>query len=212
MGFRRRIMPVVITAALLGGVAACHPGSISDVGETDLVLTFFDSTASFESITTYAMPDTIIWIDDGVANPAIDAEILAAVAAEFVALGYTRIGETSPTPPDVVVFLTVNRTDISYWVPHGWWGYWGWYPGWSPWYPGWGPGYGPGYPWAPGYVGTRSTGTLLVTMLKPGPAEGFEIPAIWAGAINGLLEGSDASIISRLRGLVAQAFDQSPYL
>jgi Domain of unknown function (DUF4136) len=209
-------MPAVIAVALLGGVAACYPGSISNVGEADLVLTFFDSTASFEGITTYAMPDTIIRIDadgdDSAANPEVDDEILDAVAAEFAALGYTRIFEDSPTPPDVVVYLTVNRTDISYWIPGGWWGYWGWYPGWSPWYPGWGPGYGPGYPWAPGYVGTQSTGTLLITMLEPGPAEGFEIPAIWAGAINGLLQGSDASILSRMRGLIARAFDQSPYL
>jgi len=64
------------------------------------------------------------------------------------------------------------------------------------------------------YGGTRSTGTLLITMLDPVeiPSQIPEIPAIWAGAINGLITGSDASILGRLNGLIAQAFDQSPYL
>ena len=44
------------------------------------------------------------------------------------------------------------------------------------------------------------------------PAEEMEIPAIWAGAINGLLQGSDANIFARLEGLIEQAFVQSPYL
>jgi len=177
-----------------------------------LVFTFYDTTANFEVIGTYEMPDTIIRIDDeggrSAANTAVDAEILAAVAEEFDDLGYVRVFPGNATPPDVVVFLTANRTDLSYWIPGGWWGYWGYYP----WYPGWGPGYGPGYPWSPGYVGTQSTGTLLITMLEGGPSNGTEIPAIWAGALNGLLQGSDASILSRMRGLIARAFNQSPYL
>lgn len=51
-------------------------------------------------------------------------------------------------------------------------------------------------------------------MLDPDktPAQEMEIPAIWAGVINGLLQGRDQSIILRVSDLVEQAFDQSPYL
>ena len=213
---RNRVRLLVAAAALVCGVAACYPGGISSVGEADLVLTFFDSTANFSGIGTYVMPDTIVRFDDegstGEANATIDAEILDAVAAELMALGYQRLDENSATPPDVVVLLGVNRTDVAYWVPGGWWGYWGYYPGWGGWYPGWGPGYGPGYPWGPGYGGVRSTGTLLITMLDGDGTTGVEIAAIWAGAINGLIQGSDAAISARLRGLISQAFRQSPYL
>jgi hypothetical protein len=165
------------------------------------------------------MPDSIIRIaEDGgssAANPAVDAQVLAQIEAEFTALGYTRV-DVGGAAPDVIVLVTAARVDIDYWFTGGWWGYWGWWPGWGP---GWGPccygpGYGPGYPWAPVYGGTQSIGTLVITMLDPDqlPAQEMEIPAIWAGAINGLLQGSDASIINRLEGLIAQAFEQSPYL
>jgi hypothetical protein len=203
----------------LAGVASCYPGSIDSVGEADLVLTFYDTTASFASIATYAMPDTIIRFDEdggsGAANPAVDADILLQIEDEFTALGYTRV-DVGGAAPDVIVLVTAARTDIVFWYPGGWWGYWGWWPGWGP---GWGPccygpGWGPGYPWGPVYGGTQSIGTLAITMLDPAmtPAEPMEIPAIWAGAINGLLQGSDSSILARIEGLIGQVFDQSPYL
>ena len=165
------------------------------------------------------MPDTIIRFDDDggsrAANPAVDAQILAQIEAEFTALGYTRV-QVDGAEPDVVVLVTAARTDVVYWYSVGWWDYWGYWPGWGP---GWGPccygpGYGPGYPWGPVYGGTQSTGTLVITMLDPNmtPARELEIPALWAGAINGLLQGSDASILARLEGLIEQAFVQSPYL
>jgi hypothetical protein len=212
-----RLSLTIAAAALLGGVAACYSGEIDSLGELDLVLTFFDSTANFESIATYAMPDTIIRFDgmgggDDEGNPRVDPQILAAVAAELDALGYMRIDETSATPPDVVVLLMSNRTDTAYWYGAGWWDYWGWYPGWNPWYPGWGGGYYPGYPWAPLYAGTQSRGSLLMTMIDPSGATGAEIPVIWSSIINGLFESSDASVLTRFRGLIRQAFDQSPYL
>ncbi len=199
---------------LVVGVASCYPGDINTVGEADLVLTFYDSTADFTSIGTYAMPDSIVRIaDDGgssAANPGVDAQVLAQIEAEFTALGYTRVA-VNGAEPDVVVVVTAARVDIEYWYGGGWWDYWGWWPGWPCCY---GPGWGPGYPWGPVYGGTQSIGTLVITMLDPNmtPAEEMEVPAIWAGAMNGLLQGSDASILARLEGLIEQAFIQSPYL
>ena len=212
-GKKSRVSLLAAMTILVAGVASCYPGDINTVGEADLVLTFFDSTADFASIGTYAMPDSIVRITDeggsSAANPVVDAQVLAQIEAEFAALGYTRV-VVNGAEPDVVVVVTAARVDIDYWFGGGWWDYWGWWPGWGP---GWGPccygpGYAPGYPWGPVYGGTQSIGTLVITMLDPNmtPRQEMEIPAIWAGAINGLLQGSDASIVARLEGLIGQAF------
>jgi hypothetical protein len=37
-------------------------------------------------------------------------------------------------------------------------------------------------------------------------------PVLWVGVLNGLLEGSDASIITRMTTNIDQAFKQSEYL
>ena len=210
---KSRVSLLAAMTILLAGVASCYPGEISSIDEADLVLTFYDTTADFESNVTYAMPDTIIRIDDEggsrAANPAIDAQILAQIEAEFTAIGYQRVA--AGTPSDVVVLVTATRIDLDYWFTGGWWGYWGWWPGWGP---GYGPGWTPLYPWGPSYGGTQSLGTLAITMLDPNSSsvEDQEIPATWVGAVNGFLIGSDASILARIEDLIDQAFDQSPYL
>ena len=143
------------------------------------------------------------------ANPAIDAQILAQIEAEFTAIGYTRVA--AGTPSDVVVLVTATRVDLDYWHTVGWWDYWGWWPGWGPEL---GPGWAPAYPWGPSYPGRQSLGTLAITMLDPNSTvvEDQEIPATWVGAVNELLIGSDANILARMVDLIDQVFLQSPYL
>lgn len=220
MSSRNRLTAgVAVATALIVGAAACHPGGISDIGDRDVVLTLVDTTVDFSTVGTYAMPDTIIRVDeDGgsdEANPAVDAVILNEIAAQFAALGYTRV-DVGGAEPDVIVLVEAARSDFTTLVPVGpswwdWWGYWpGWGPGWGPCCPG--PGWGPTYPWIPVPV-TQTTGTLTIKMLDPEATVGDEsIPMIWLGLINGLLEGSDASIVERADDLLDQLFVQSPYL
>lgn len=208
-------------AALIAGVIACHPGSISDVGEADLVVTLVDSAADFASIVTYAMPDTIIRVGveggSDEADPAVDTMILARIEAHFDVLGYTRVF-VDGQEPDVVVLLEAARTDLDRLVPEtpgGWWSWWGYWTGWGP---GWGPccygpGWGPGYAWIPFPV-RQPVGTLSVKMLRPEevPSSSGAIPVVWIGLLNGLLDGSPESVLDRLDDLVDQMFEQSPYL
>ncbi len=217
---RRRALCIALCGAaiaLMGGTA-CYPGEIEGVGEADLVLTAYDPTATFESFTTYSMPDTIIRVDavgtDLPSAPELDQQVLDAVATELTALGYTRVAATSPIAPDVVVVLTVSVEDLPNWSDDLWWGYWGWFPGWSAWYPAWGAGWAPQFPSAEAYAGVRRPGTLQVTMLDADqPVQDSEaIPVVWASMIDGLFTGSEASVISRFQSLIRQAFDQSPYL
>ncbi len=208
---------VLGTAVALLAVAgsACYPGSISDIGEADLVFTAFDPEFAFTT-GTFVLPDSIVRAGDGDEddiNREFDDQILDEVADQLIALGYTRIDETSPTPPDFVFFVGANSSTFNWWVPGGWWGWWGWYPGWGDWYPGWGPGYGPGYSWYPGFRGSYATGSLFIGMIDVGrPAVGTELAAVWGGVINGLLSGRDETTAARALDLIDQVFEQSPYL
>ena len=117
-GRKIRVSLLTGMTLLVAGIASCYPGEIDSVGEADLVLTFFDSTADFASVGTYAMPDTIIRIsaDQGssAANEMVDAEILAQIEAEFTALGYTRVN-VGGAAPDVIVLVSAARTDLDFW-------------------------------------------------------------------------------------------------
>jgi len=195
-----------------GGVGACYPGEINDVGEADLVVTLYDTTYAFGDVNTYIMPDSIVRIGEGDEDDIdrdYDDEILLSVAAELNALGWTRLPDSPVAQPDVAVTISISSSTFTYWVPGGWWGYWGWYP----WYPSWGWGccYYPSYPWY-GYGGSYSTGTLSIVMLDGGPAVGEEIPAVWAGLMNGLLSSTTSATAARVDQLIEQTFSQSPYL
>ncbi len=114
-GRKSRVSLLPAMTILVVGVASCYPGDINSVGEADLVLTFFDSTADFTSIGTYAMPDTILRVDDdggsSAANPVVDAQVLAQIEAEFTALGYQRV-DVNGAEPDVIVLVTAARVDV----------------------------------------------------------------------------------------------------
>ncbi len=48
----------------LGGLAlvlaACYPGDVTNVAQTDLVVTVHDSTTNFGAIRTFAIPDSVV--------------------------------------------------------------------------------------------------------------------------------------------------------
>jgi hypothetical protein len=86
-----------------------------------------------------------------------------------------------------------------------WWNYWGWWGYW-------GPGWNPRYPWGGG-VYSWTTGTVIIDMLNPISNPVFpNIPAVWNAMFNGLVSGSDESILRRIETNIDQAFIQSDYL
>jgi hypothetical protein len=211
----KRIALGAAAAILMGGIGACYPGSISDIGEADLVITAYDTAFDFGTVGTFFMPDTIIRVgedDDENIDRSFDAQIIAKVASELEAVGYTRLFDDSNAIPDVFVALGTSTSSFGWWVPGGC--YWCYYPGY-PGYPGWGGGYYPGYPWYPGYGGgyggTYETGSLGIVMVDA-ITVGDEIPARWGGVINGLLSSTTSNTVARLNRQIEQAFDQSPYL
>ena len=202
---------------LVGALAAgCYPGGIETVSQTDLVATFFQKGVDFTANKTFDMPDSIV--DIGVAagasstlNHKYDTQILAKIQAGLVALGYTRVDATATRPDVIVVVSGITVDNYSAWVGYPWWGYWGWWGGWPA-------GYGAGstwyYPWSPVVVTGYTSGSLFINMIDPDlatpqPTQAF---SIWAAAINGMLEGTDAEILARINTNIDQVFAQSPYL
>lgn len=212
---RTKVAAVLVAGGLLGS-AACYPGAVTEPEDSDVVLTVFDTTADFSAVASYFMPDSVVRIGDDESTilddtvREFDEAILAQVEAQFTALGYRRIQEPGQGTPDGVVLVSVNTTEQTEWVPGCWYCYWDWYP-WGPdWEWSWGPGYEPDYPFGPD-LGTRTLGTLLVTLLDP-VTVGTELRVWWAGAATALLsEGSEADL-ARVQQAIGQMFVQSPYL
>ena len=213
-----RTLATGMALGLLLWLPACYPGEPTSVTQLDVVLTTHDSTVSFGSFTTYAMPDSVVHIgndsliDDIVDLPrAFDDLILETVEDNMEALGYDREDDPLNNAADLVLLVAaVGVENTDYWYYGGWGSYWGYYPGWG--YPGGYPGYGWYYP--PYYGGsvTYEVGTLMLFLVDPEAldAELDAIGVVWAGAVRGLL--TDTPTPTRVVDGIDQAFTQSPYL
>ena len=208
----RRSRTIFIAMALVAAAGlmwSCYPGGPTSAGETDVVATFFDNGANFGAYQTYAMPDEVFIREGSDEDTEVENEdlILNQVVQNMARAGYTRVLDPEQNGADVVVIVSaVQTTNFNYWISWGWWGGWG---GW----PGFGPGWGIGYPWVG--VTSYTNGSVFVEMFDPNNANLEEqlLPAVWAGALNGLLSGSSASETeSRIIRGIDQAFTQSPYL
>jgi hypothetical protein len=195
-------------ALAVGLLASCYPSGPSDVGETDVAVTAFDSTRDFSAIRTWAMPDEVFVTEgsDADVTDQFDDLILDQVAKNMTALGYVRETNPQANGADVVVIVRKSKQTSTGWVGGGSPGWCGW-PGWG--YPGWGcwPGY---YPWIPV---SFTTGSVIVEMYDPNEgASAEELRGIWGALLNGLASGSSGSNASRISQGIDQAFAQSPYL
>lgn len=202
----------VIVACLALVSLSCYPGrSVDATSEFASVTTLYDNQASFETITKYALPDTVIYVpekEDEEVPAATQAAILSAIRTNLNALGWQEVIDARSNPVDVYVTAAVSSTTYVGWV-YDWWGYWGWYGGWPP---GWGGGYGwyyPGY-W---YPYSYTTGTVILGMIDQRQAQAGEqrVPLVWTAGVNGVLDGQSANIAVATAG-INQAFEQSPYL
>lgn len=200
---------LLAAAALTFVLAGCYPGEIDSAQELDVFITFPRNDADFGNYLTFALPDTVVQIDEDSSAIQIDhdndQEIVDQVRQNLTALGYTEVDFPAETP-DVFVLVSAaadEYTSVS-WYPGYWWGYWGWY---YPCYYCY-----PGYP--PGYVTVTKyrAGTLFIDMLDPDMAfaDSTEVPLVWTGAANGLI--TDLGNLNRVLGGVDRLFAQSPYL
>jgi hypothetical protein len=205
-----RVVGLCLALALAAVAGSCYPGDQLTVEDSDVIVTLYNPDADFSAKQSYAMPDTIVHlVQEGEISDisrAYDDEVLARVASNLGALGFTR--ETDPNLADVFMLVAVAASNQVGYTGYPWGGYWGWY---YPYPPGWGWGY---YPWygGGGTVYTYRTGTVFMQMIDPAAADTVQtkVPTIWIGALNGLVEGN--AVEERILNGIDQAFAQSPYL
>ncbi|MFN6116122.1 MAG: DUF4136 domain-containing protein [Flavobacteriales bacterium] len=198
---------------LMTGVAlfsSCYPDQPDNIDEYDIVYTNYSPTYDFKAFNTFAVPDSVVIITGDLAegeqpakvSPEFGDQIVGRIRQNMDRLGWTEVAPTEN--PDVLVLPSAVKTlNVDAYYYGG--GYWGWY------YPYYGYGwYYPGY--YPTYT-SYTTGSLILTMIAPDDLSPTENqPVLWVGVLNGLLEGSDASIITRMTTNIDQAFKQSEYL
>jgi hypothetical protein len=182
---------------------ACFPFGPEDIEDFDIVGTFYDENVNFSSFKTYAMPDTIVHVDNsGVTARTGDYDdlILSQIAANMGAVGYTRVDKQDD--PDMLLTVAISREGYSLGTTYNYGEYYG-----SSYN-----NYGSGGYYYTGSDYQLETGTLLMNLANLKAEGGSTIPSIWLGLINGVTEQSFTNTSRRLIELINQAYVQSPYL
>lgn len=197
-------------------LAACYPGGAETVTDLDTVTTQHDASASFSTLGTYALPDSIQEVSSAHGQPltidhSYDARILARVQSNLDAIGLRRVDPTTETP-DVDVLVSATATRYTEYVSYPFYEMW---PGWSG-FAGYDGSWGVYYPWVYGttYVTVIDAGSLRIDMLDQRTANPStkQLTAIWTASFDGVLGGSKESLVQRIEKGIDQAFAQSPYL
>ena len=215
---------VLFVSAGIMMLSSCYPNDDLTVYETDIVMVGYNDSVNFTSLNTYYMSDTVHVIRDDTSDHSLvdyNDDIIAQIASNMAAYGYTRVYDTLSGLPNVQLAssaITVQNVSVYYpYYPYwGWgWGYWKssprdaeyYYPGYPGYYP---PGYGWGYP----YYTTYTTGTLVIEMANPADYHVVDndtlLPIYWNAGMNGILSsGSDKN---RILGLIDKSFELSPQI
>jgi hypothetical protein len=216
------VLPGLLLIVLMV-IHSCSPEFDASVNELDLAITSYDDTENFGDLSSFYMPDTIVYIGDDVTiqreESSTEQHILDKVRQNLLEIGWTEVSDTTndDITSDVAIMVSVLEADINFYYTY-WWDYWYWYP-WDWWYPVY-PGY-PVYPIYPVYpVYGYTVGTLIIEMVKAKdsvtpPVEGnpvIKLPVVWTGMVNGILSGSEANLQKRLTKQIEQVFYQSDYL
>ncbi len=200
-----KFLTLVCFAAFLSG---CYPDGPTYVSDLDLVATDYDDSFAFSEQSRFFLFDSVVHVADDNSEivRSFDQNILDQVAQNMAIRNYERV--TTLSQADLVITISAwSSTSVNY--AYDWWGSWGWG------YGGYGPGWGWGYPCCGyTYVTSYTFGTVLIEMSYPAGADFIQqkIPVTWTALVNGMLDGSDASIMTRIEQSIDQSFEQSPYI
>ena len=194
------IAPIALFIVVLG----CYPDQPEYVEEYDIAYTNYQPDFDFSNTYTYSLPEGVLLLDNRefddepeFIDPVFGDAILSKIRENLDAQGYIEVEDSDSA--DLVVLPSAFDTDFVYTYNPG---YWCWYyPCWGWWYPG----------YAPGYISSYTTGTVLIQMTYPSGLQDDNVPVVWVGALNGLLQGSDANLVSRITSNIDQAFSHPPF-
>lgn len=183
------------------------------------VATFVDPTFDFTTLTTFAMPDTVIHFAPLTGTPLavtreFDQLILNQVRLNLLNRGYVPAADPQTTAPSFVVLVGATATENAVaWVGYPWFAYYGFYSGLNWYQPGFDNSWTIIYPWYPvAGVTTYARGTLLVDLIPTATVNPLSksIRSAWAGAATGALDGTNTA--SDIQSAINEMFIQSPYL
>jgi hypothetical protein len=219
---------VIVIAGLL---SSCYPIDDLKVEDLDIAASVYDkayykpdgTVNKFQPLQTFTVVDTIVHIvasgSEDLITHQYDEFVLEQVRLNMLKLGFSEETDPEHNPADVVITVSAltSEHEVYTWYP-----YWGWYWGY-PMYP-----YNPAqvekstgatsyyyYPWPPyGTTYNYQSGSVLIEMVDEARVDPGvdEIPVIWAGIVNGVLQSSDSGTKNRLSKGIDQCFNQSPYL
>lgn len=197
-------------------ISSCVPDGPTAQDQLDIVYTNFNPNFDFSSVSTFAIPDNVLLLDEETVNNPPQGEmpptadflvsraILDGIRTNMRNRGFTQVSRFDN--PDIVLLPTItvgNRIFIDY----DWW-LWGW------WLPNFSPEWGwdfPGY--FPNSITSVETGTVLIQMAFPKRiGADNKIPVHWLTAINGVVSGSTGDNTNRISRGINQAFEQSPQI
>lgn len=224
---RHRAQVIVRTSRLLLGLVTLLGAAACGDDDDDIVIpsssvvvtALRDSTFNFQSLTTFAMPDTVIHFQPQSGTPIavsreFDRTILDQVRRDFLARGYTEVTRADSIMPSFVVLVgTTEAAQYNAWVGYPWYTTWGYWTGWGWYTPGFDNTWTIVYPWYP-VVGVTSyeRGTILVDLIPTTQVNPLDrsIKSAWAGVATAVLNGTATT--AGVAAAIDQMFALSPYL
>ena len=212
----KRAIPILLLAVVF---TACQKEPDLNQLSSDLIVyTSYDKSANFNGYLTFAIPDSILLLDDKAkptyipGNDPRTSAINSAIISEMNGRGYVQVENTADADLGIQVsYVKDTNTIVSYAMsnPYWWYGYNYYWPGsyWNPYWWGWGPSYS--YP----ISYTYTVGSLIVEIVALADANVTtkKIPVIWTAYMAGILSSNQININLTVSGIY-QAFEQSPYL
>lgn len=207
---KRKII-ITFIVVTVGFVTSCskYPPDVSRVQQDLVVYTQVDIQKNFNQFKTFAIVDSIAYIDNkdsGHVNNAEVQPILDRIIMNMQNRGFIKVDKGAD--PDLGITVSVIKTtSTTVYYPGWWWDYPGYY------YPGyWGyPGYWYYYPYYPTYISSYSSGTMIIDLTDfVNITEDNKIPIAWYAYIRALLTGNHTS--DQIKASIDQAFTQTPAL
>ncbi len=199
---------LMLTVSLALFMSSCYPEGADTVEDYDVAITNYDKGADFSSFSTFAIPDTIVYFandKNAKLDHQFDEQIIQVVTDNFIKRGYTKV-ENPETASFIVTVSAFSNVNYSYYIDN-WYNNWNWYWGWWP-----GGAFNPYYPWYPVSVYAYQSGSVVIDMISTTARSDNKVNVIWSGIADGLLQGTQQSIINRVNTQLNQCFIQSPYL
>lgn len=199
---------LMLTVSLALFMSSCYPEGADTIEDYDVAITNYDKGADFSSFSTFAIPDTIVYFandKNAKLNHQFDEQIIQVVTDNFIKRGYSKV-ENPETASFIVTVSAFSNVNYSYYIDN-WYNNWNWYWGWWP-----GGAFNPYYPWYPVSVYAYQSSSVVIDMISTTARSDNKVNVIWSGIADGLLQGTQQSIINRVNTQLNQCFVQSPYL